>query len=164
MPTGTKLSYWRWPMIVVGILVCHVTAMVIAAAIATSHPGDSAAIPDSYQKGQAWDQHRQRIAASAKLGWTAELSPVDQRDGLGRSQMRMTLIDSAHRPITNASLNVQFFHLAHGDQPEQVNLPPSADGNYLVPLTSVRKGFWQFDITATAGKDEFIQTITRDVP
>jgi hypothetical protein len=59
--------YFRWPVIVVLLLMCHVGAMVFAAVLATKH-GGAAVIPNYYEKSLHWDEEKAARAAGGAGG------------------------------------------------------------------------------------------------
>jgi hypothetical protein len=56
-PLPTPRRHLRWPLIVLGLLVGHISLMVVAVIIAT-HDQANTVLPDYYQKAQHWDQDR----------------------------------------------------------------------------------------------------------
>jgi nitrogen fixation protein FixH len=152
---------WRWPAIIIGLLVAHTTLMTTAAMIATHRPGESAVIPDYYNKAQAWDAYKYQLAQADKLGWKIELEPTGKADVLGHKQMRLSLTDAADKPITGAIVSVHCYHLSHGDEAATVSATAASAGSYELTLPAQRQGFWQFDITATSGSQTFVKSVTR---
>jgi hypothetical protein len=56
----------KWPLIVVGLLVVHMSAMVVAVVIATHHNSGGAVIPDYYQKAVNWDRTQSQLRNAAE--------------------------------------------------------------------------------------------------
>jgi nitrogen fixation protein FixH len=57
-PTGRPgKGYFRWPMIVVGLLAVHVGLMLWVATIAVKS-GAGQVIPNAYEKSLKWDQEK----------------------------------------------------------------------------------------------------------
>ncbi len=155
-----KRQTWQWPLIIIGILSAHVGLMGLATAITLQHPGESAIIPNYYDKAEAWDAYKQQLVAADKLGWKTTIRPETASASVHR-QMRLTLTDAQGKPIAGAKLSVRCFHLSHGE--EAVTLQPVqvAPGSFLLMLPSNRTGFWRFELTASAGKDSFVETVTQ---
>lgn len=80
---GRGWVHVRWPLIVAGLLVCHVGAMVWAATIATRR-GGAAVIPNYYEKSLHWDEER---ATAAKLNAVAVPNkPAETLNGEGGAE------------------------------------------------------------------------------
>lgn len=152
----------RWPVIVISILTIHAGIMFTAIIIALHKSGDSAVIPDYYNQGQAWDQHRAQLAASQKLGWNITISD-DQPDATGQRQVRFTLLDAAAKPVDQADLQVHCFHQSHGDQAATLDARAIAPGEYRITLPVNLGGLWQFDFSVNRGEQRYIQSVTQKV-
>ena len=163
-PSHSNKSSLRWPLIIIGLLGAHVVAMLSAVAITARSPGESAVIPDYYDKAQAWDSYKQQLAINNQLGWKLDVVPMEQPDSTDRRQVMVTLTDAKDHPLSNADVAVHCFHLSHGDLATTVNPIDSGGGKYLLKLPLNHEGFWEFDVTASAGGQVFIQTLTRYVP
>jgi nitrogen fixation protein FixH len=151
---------WRWPVIIIGLLAGHVTLMMTAVVIISQRPGESAVIPNYYEKEQSYDGYKAALAASKALGWNADLQQSDQTDAIGCPQMHLKLVDSAGKPLAGAQLSVHCFHWSHGNEAAVVSTTSRVPGQYDFTLPHHYQGFWQFDLTANKGSDSFIQTIS----
>jgi len=160
-PAGKSPS-WRWPLIIIGILSAHVGIMGIATAITLQHPGDSAVIPNYYDKAEAWDAYKQQLIVAEQLGWKTAILP-EPADAAGHRKVRLVLTDASDKVIGNATLSIRCFHRSHGNEAVTLQPAPIAPGNFVLTLPSNRTGFWQFEITAGAGKDSFVKTVTQYV-
>jgi hypothetical protein len=160
---SAKPLAWKWPAIIVGLLAAHVVGMLVAVAVISRRPGEFAVIPDYYAKEQAWDSHKQQLLEADRLGWNVDLQPTGQTDVLGRRQMILKLTTTDNKPVAQAALAVRCFHLSHGD--EAVTLTPNAvaPGQFALTLPAKYVGFWQFELTASAGGRTFIKTLTQYV-
>ncbi|MGD0770409.1 MAG: FixH family protein [Tepidisphaeraceae bacterium] len=160
---ATKRLAWRWPAIIVALLAAHVVGMLVAVSIISRRPGESAVIPDYYAKEQAWDSHKQQLLEADRLGWNVDLQPTGQTDVLGRRQMLLKLTTAGDKPVADADATVRCFHLSHGDEAETLTPNAVAPGQFALTLPAKYSGFWQFELTATAGGRTFVKTLTQYV-
>lgn len=153
-----------WPFIIVGLLAAHVTGMAIAFTIA-QRDRSFLVVPNYYEKAQHWDQARAERAASEKLGWKVSAEASLQVDKQGRRAVSFLLTDAAGRAVNGASLRVDYFHHAHPDQQQWVQLSPdSTDARrFTVMIPMSYTGLWEFHFTATAGAATYVATQTQYV-
>ena len=145
-----KLSL-RWPLIVVALLSGHLLLMVGAAVIATRDRSFAVA-PNYYERALAWDKTRAEGRASEKLGWTVGIEPSRDVTPDGQRKLSVVLKDSQGQPISNASVQLEFYHHAHARDSQVVTIPSSSEpGRYTSVLPMRYAGFWQFDLRASAG-------------
>jgi hypothetical protein len=155
-----KRFAWRWPAIIVALLAAHVVGMLVAVAVISRRPGEFAVIPDYYAKEQAWDSHKQQLQEADRLGWNVDLQPTGQTDVLGRRQMLLKLTTAEDKPVAGAAVAVRCFHLSHGDEAATLTPNAVAPGQFALTLPAKYSGFWQFELTASAGGRTFIKTLT----
>ncbi len=163
MPHGGR---FRWPVIVVGLLVVHVCLMGWAVALAT---GDRSAIviPDYYQKSLRWDSDKAERAASQALGWRIVLTPAGQADTVGQVPVLVRLSDATGTPVVADSVELTYCHQAHADRPKIARLVEEsarrADGRYVQDLQLGQPGFYSFSAVAKRGKDKYIIQWTQHI-
>jgi nitrogen fixation protein FixH len=151
----------RWIFIVIGLLAAHVTGMLCAVWAISGRPGESAVIPDFYSKSLQWDTYRARQNASDQLGWKVDFQQLDPASPAAHKQVQINLNGSDGKPIENASLVAHCFQLSHGDQAATIDAKDLGSGRFLVTLPQSYSGFWQFELTATAGGKTFINSSTQ---
>jgi nitrogen fixation protein FixH len=150
----------RWPLIIVALLGGHTLLMLGAVFIATRDPGFSVD-PGYYQKSLQWDQRQAMKRASEQLGWRAEVLPADaQLDG--RRHVRVTLVDRAGAAIPGAKVEARYFHHAHGREAATASFTAAA-GAYQADLRMPWRGVWQFELTATAGGQTYVNSMVVEV-
>jgi hypothetical protein len=154
-----KPSSWRWPAIIVGLLVGHVTLMMIAVVIISQRPGESAVIPDYYEKEISYDSYKAQVVASKNLGWSVTVQQTGEIDAMGLPKMSATVLDQAGKIISGADVTVHCFHWSHGDQAATLTAKPDAEG-YGFVLPRKYQGFWEFDVTVKLKEETFIQSVT----
>lgn len=152
----------RWPLIVIGLLVGHMTIMFVAVAVAT-HDRSGTVIPDYYQKSLDWDRLQAQRRASESLGWTVTVTPAPQVDPLGRREVLVTLADAAGAPIKSAEVELSYLHLSHPAEPQHATLRTGPDGRATATLPMRYEGFWQIEVTATAAPNRFTTLLSQFV-
>ncbi|MEM6673548.1 MAG: FixH family protein [Planctomycetota bacterium] len=152
----------RWPLIIVGMLLTHVSAMMLAVKIASGDTGH-AVLPDYYQRAVAWDDLQAEARASARLGWTASVTPSVLTDERGRREIRVVLHDRFGAAVEGAALTARTWHLAVGD-PIDVAFQASAEpGVYVGRAAMERPGRWHVDLVADQGPSRFVETSELDL-
>jgi nitrogen fixation protein FixH len=159
LPAPRKPRHWKWPLIVVGLLLGHISIMITAVVLATSDKS-FAVLPDYYQKAVNWDRSQADLRASEKLGWQVMLVPSPDVDPTGRRTLTLTLADSDGRPIGNADVEVSAYHQARPNEVIQATFHTDASGQASQVVTMRREGFYQIGITALAGTQRYVTAIT----
>jgi hypothetical protein len=149
-------------MIIVGLLAAHVTIMMTALSICLQRPGESAVIPNYYEKEISYDTFKAQMTASQKLGWTVTSQPTGDLDPMGTPKFELNLTDSQNKPVA-ADLSVHCFHWSHGNEARTIPAKLTAPGTYVFALPFKYKGFWQFDVTATSNGKTFVQSLNQFV-
>ena len=157
-PTSSK----RWPMIIVGLLSVHVTLMITAAAIAT-RDRSFAVLPNYYENAVNWDKTRAEMDSSRKLGWNLQINPAPQVDPHGSRQVSILLTDAAGQPISNAKIDLTYYHHAHANESANITLNESEPGRFTTNLPMRHEGFWQFKVRAEAGGKTFVTDLSQFV-
>lgn len=156
-----KGSY-RWPMIVVGLLVTHVVLMLVAASIAT-RDRSFAVVPNYYENAVNWDATRAAQRDSDTLGWKLSIDPSASVTPLGQRSIAFTLLDSTGKPVENANLSVDYYHHSHAKDAASIKLKQTEPGKFVANLPMRYPGFWQFNVTAEAGGKTFVDNLSQYV-
>ncbi|HJQ97729.1 MAG TPA: FixH family protein [Candidatus Polarisedimenticolaceae bacterium] len=146
----------HWPVVIVSLLAAGVTANVYLLVRATGDPSFSVE-PDSYAKAIAWDAHLAQVARNEALGWRAEVSA-------GASGVVVRLSDRDGRKVTGATVMLEAFPIARGNQVVRAALEETADHGYGAGLPLARSGLWEFRISVFRGGDTFTAVLDQDVP
>lgn len=146
-----RLATYRWPMIVVGLLLGHVGAMALAVNIAGRDNGNSV-LPDYYSKALAWDDMRAKAADSALLGWDVFVGTSPFVEENGRRTLRVEILDKFRNPVEGATVSVRFWHRAEGKAIDGVLAEVEETGVYegLVPMA--KAGLWSCELAAELGE------------
>lgn len=152
----------RWPLIVTGLLFCHVVLMLSVAAIAVRDPSFSV-LPNYYQKALNWDQSQAAKRESAKLGWTIRIEPATTIDPLGQRSVKFILRDGDDCAISDAKLNLTYYHHSRASDTKSVALIESAPGEFVAKLPMRMSGFYQFELSAETKGACFATSVTQYV-
>ena len=157
-PTGGR----RWPLIVVGLLVGHVSLMVVAVVLATRDKS-FAVLPDYYQRAVRWDAEQAERRAGERLGWQCTITPTDRFDRTGARVVELTLVDADGRPLANADVRVAYFAHARSAQRAEATFRTDARGAATGPMRLRAEGFYEMGVTATHDGRRFVRTTTQYV-
>lgn len=161
-PAPRKPRHFLWPLIVVGLLLGHLTIMMTAVVLA-SRDKSFTVLPDYYQQAVNWDKNRAELRASERLGWQATIVPAPDVDAIGRRAVALTLTDAAGKPIPNAAVELTGYHHARPADLLKATFRTDASGRASQTLAMPREGFYQLNLSATAGRDHFVNTQTQFV-
>jgi nitrogen fixation protein FixH len=159
---GGAAPAWRWPAIVVGLLVAHCLFMLTVAMIAV---GDRSfvVVPRYYEQALAWDQTQALRRQSKKLGWRLGIETGRSVDLQGRRLVVFTLADAEGRPMHDATAQISYYHRRQAQQVERITLSATAPGRFERDLPMRAGGFWEFRVLASSGGQEFIADLTHFV-
>lgn len=156
-----KKKSYKWPLIIVGLLVTHVAAMMTAVVIATSDKS-FAVLPNYYQEAVKWDQTKARHEASVELGWKAQISVAPEMSATGERLVNVTIVDAAGAQVPVEKVELKFYHFSHASNPHRVTLT-AREGKIEGWMPLRYEGFHEFNLTANAGEKLFVEKITQYV-
>ncbi|MEE9403450.1 MAG: FixH family protein [Algisphaera sp.] len=143
-PAPQPKGRYRWPIIIVGLLVVHTSFIIYAATLAL---GDKSftVVPNYYDKALNWDKTRQSQRQAADLGWTFNVLPSTVADDTGQRQIVAHFKDANDQPLRGAAVSLQLYHHAHAGDVIHVALKENNQGHHqaLAPLAA--SGTWHFD-------------------
>lgn len=148
-------SWLIWPAIVVALLVGQLSASFIAAVLALGDPAQVVE-PDYYGKALRWEQTQAELRDSEQLGWTTAWEIAPAADLVGQREVKLQLNDAAGQPITDASVEVLFYHHALSADRDIGSLPHVDGGTYAAVLPMRRDGMWQMNLRVNRGAAVFI--------
>ena len=154
-----KGRYWTWPLIVVGLLLGHVSIMVTAVILAT---GDKsfAVLPNYYDKAVNWDKNQAELRASEKLGWQVTVIPSPDVDPTGHRAVNVTVVDAVGQPVADATVELTWYHHKRPNDLLKASLHTDAAGRASETVVMRGEGFYQVNVTATAGGHRFVTALT----
>ncbi|XAL99334.1 FixH family protein [Phycisphaeraceae bacterium D3-23] len=145
------------PAVVFGFLGAHMVFIFTAITLAV---GDRsfAVVPDYYQKAVDWDEHKAELAASAALGWQAEVTAGREVSTLGERPLTLDLHDAGGTPITGAQVSATLYPVARAKQVITVELSPVADtpGRYSASPQMCREGTWDLSIRVERAGERYV--------
>lgn len=134
-----------------------IQAVIWTVAITLTSGDESHSIVANYdQKALEWDKQKAQLAASAKLGWTSQVSVEAQGDIRGLRQVKLRLLDEQGNPVRGAVIQLNGFHRAKSRIPQQIKFTEDQDGNYEGSVIIRKSGQWQFDGQAAVGESVYI--------
>jgi len=152
---------YKWPLIIIGLLVVHTAAMLTAVTIASSDRS-FAVIPNYYQDAVKWDQTKAAQQASDKLNWKVEIIIASTADPLGNRLVAVRIVDADGKAVEMQKVQLKYFHFSHGGNPHDVALL-ARDGKIEGAIPLRYEGFHEFNLTATAGEKVFVEKVTQYV-
>ena len=158
-PPARKPRSYKWPLIVVSLLLGHVTLMVSAVVIAKADKSFTV-LPEYYQKAVDWEKNQAELRASQKLGWQVTVVPSADVSPTGERAVEVTLVDDAGRPIPDALVEITAYHHARPAELIKARLRTGTNGRAVQNVVMRREGFYQVNVTATAGNQKFVAAIT----
>lgn len=157
MSTSAKRSL-RWPIAIVGILALHAVGMATFVAVSTRNPSFSVE-PDHYRKALGWDRLAARKQASDLLGWKTEVTSDAQLDGNRTRRLESRIVDREGKPVTGATVSIQAFPHARGEERVRMELRETEAGVYTVRAPMARPGLWELRLSALRGPDLLTTTV-----
>jgi nitrogen fixation protein FixH len=146
-----------WPLAIVLFLGTTVVANVSMLIYAQNDPS-VAVETDYYEKAKHYDEIMAERAASATLGWKAQVVLAqDPSDGFAAR-----LTDASELPVEGAKVNVTYFQIARSGQQQVASLTETAPGVYQSNGKIGNKGLWQFELRATRANQLFVQTLSQE--
>ena len=139
----------RWIVAIVGLLAANVAAMIILTVVANR--GKSQVIPAYYDKAAHYDDELDRRAASAALGWRAEVA-------MAAGAIDVTVSDAAGHAVDGAKVRVTGYQRAHADEPVDVVLLAAGAGHYRGGVRE-RRGWHDLVVVAEQGSARFTQHV-----
>lgn len=148
-----------WPAalsLVLGVTVLANVALLWTA----SHDAGYVVEPDYYRQAVEWDSTVARRARSAALGWHADVRlAAPDPDG---ATLTVRLATRSGAALDSAAVRAELSHNAHGADRFTVRLTHTGPGLYAGIVPSRLRGLWRVDLSATSGRDAFLERVTVD--
>lgn len=154
----TFFQTYRWPVLIVGLLVGHVTLMMFCVTFAVSSHARAGVTPDYYQKALHWDDVRRQQRINQDLGWAVTLTPDVLTDIRGNRNLLVQVTDAEDEPIDDADVRVSVYHAVYPGS-TRASAPATLDDNgYRLTLPMRRGGLWHITVDITRGDERFVQS------
>lgn len=166
-PRPSRGARLRWPMIVVGLLTAHVSAMALAVHVAKGAPDSgngNRVLPDYYERAVRWDEERRAAEATDDLGWTVlpSVSTFVAEDG--SRELTVSVTDDAGMPVDGLELSAAVWHHALGEaQDIELSAVTGVSGLYSTRAPMGRSGAWEIELSDRAADGVLARTFTIDV-
>jgi nitrogen fixation protein FixH len=162
---ASRRALWMWSSLIIGLLVLQVGLCFVGVYCATRvGAGKNAVVEaDYYNKALHWDQKQALLRASRELGWGVDLTVGDVATTQGARALMLKLADAQGVAISDAEVQVAFFHHARPLELRQVELKTSGAGTYANSLPLDRRGIWEFRLTIHRGGKIYVETIEREL-
>jgi nitrogen fixation protein FixH len=161
-PPSTVKRVWIFPAFVIGLLGLQIVLSLAGVYIATRSKS-FAVESDYYSKALHWDDEQAALRASEALGWHSVLHVAPELDAQSNRQLLLTLTDRDNRPLTQATVDVLFFHHAHASEHQMATLREIAPGQYAAQLAIRTPGRWEFRFSVAHDKDRFLAKELREI-
>ena len=140
---ANRRAAWRWGGLVVSLLGLQVIGGILAIMLAT---GDAsvAVVPDYHQKALDWDNQVALRSASRALGWTCEVSQIEQSQGV--AGLRIRLADRNGKPIDLSSGELQIYRHARASEVRRIKIPAGSVGLLELGQCFDATGLWQVSL------------------
>lgn len=146
---NNRRAAFRWGAFVVGMLGLQVAGGITAIVLAT---GDQtvAVVPNYHEKALHWDQQVALRTASQKLGWVAEMTPLDRAQD--RGGLKIELRDRSGSFIDLQSGSIEIYRHARADNVARIPLAAAATGSIQLSRCFNAPGWWQVSLDVRDGR------------
>ncbi len=149
-----------WIGIVVALLGFSVATQAVLIWSALDDPS-FAVEPDYERKARDWDLLSAERQRSRELGWTTSLSP--RAVVSGQVDVTFEAFDRHGKPVREATVNVETFHIARASTIFRARLIATGDGVYGARMPLSRPGTWEFRLRVQSGDDIYTETLRKSV-
>jgi hypothetical protein len=165
MNDGTLASVVRnrWALVPVGVLAATVASAVLVVTLAVNERNATAAEPDSYRKGAAWDEWKAQLARNGALRWVLTPEFVPSPTGSGLARLEVSVADKHAVPIEGAAVSVEIIPIRDADSRIGLALAESSTGRYGVEVPLRSGGLWELRVTVDWKGRRYCDRIRRSV-
>jgi nitrogen fixation protein FixH len=153
---------WVWPAIIVTLLGLHVALWLGFTYIAVRDPS-FAVEPDSYMRSLQWDVTAAQMRHNRELGWSVELETEPAAAIRGDRRFACRIVDRDGKPVGGASVALEAFHHARGNDRQRIQLIEEKEGVYAARPILRKGGTWECRLTVKRGAETFTYTGDHEV-
>ncbi|MEI6474207.1 MAG: FixH family protein [Planctomycetota bacterium] len=153
----------RWAFVPVIMLSTVVAAAVLVVLFAVNERGATAAEPDYYRKGAAWDDWKRQLALNGVLRWVVTPSIVPSTSATGLARLELTVADRHGMPIEGAVVRADVIPILDGDARVTLTLTHDGSGRYSAELPLRIGGQWEIRSTIEWRGNRFCDRVRRTV-
>lgn len=160
---GRSLFVNRWAFVPVVMLAAVVTAAVLVVTLAVNDRGATAAEPDYYRKGAAWDDWKKQLALNGVLRWVVTPNVVASHTAAGFARLELAIADKHGMPIEGAVVHATVIPILDGDARVELMLTHDGAGQYSAELPIRIGGQWEIRSTVEWRGNRFCDRVRRTV-
>ncbi len=153
----------RWAFVPVFMLAAVVTAAVLVVTLAVNDRGATAAEPDYYRKGAAWDEWKKQLAMNGVLRWVVTPNVVASQTEAGLARLQLSVADKHGMPIEGAAVHAAVIPILDGDARVELVLTHVGAGQYSAELPIRIGGQWEIRSTVEWHGSRFCDRVRRTV-
>lgn len=153
----------RWALVPVGVLAATVASAVLVVTLAVNERNATAAEPDSYRKGAAWDDWKAQLARNGALRWVLTPEFVPSPAGSGLARLELAVADKHAVPIEGATVSVEVIPIRDAESRVELALAESSAGRYGVDVPLRTGGLWELRVTVDWKGKRYCDRIRRSV-
>lgn len=153
----------RWALVPVGLLAMAVAAAVLVVTFVVGERGATAAEPDYYRKGAAWDDWKRQVAENGVLRWTVTPDVVAAHGGNGLARLELHVVDKHSIPLEGAVVRAEVIPIGDADGRAALLLAESAPGTYGADLPVRVGGLWEIRSTVEWKGQRYCDRVRRNV-
>jgi len=154
----TFFQTYRWPTLIVGLLVGHVTLMMFCVTYAVSSHATAGVTPDYYNKALHWDDARRQRQINEALGWGVTITPDVFTDTHGQRSVLVQVTDAQGQPIDDAEVRASVYHAVYPGSTQAGARATPGDNGYQLTLPMRRGGLWHITVDITRGDQRFVHS------
>ncbi len=143
---------WMWPGMVFVLLGMSCTLVVTTVFLAHRN-GGAIIVPDYYEKGLRWDEHKAELAQSEATGWS---HAVQVSRGDGSWDVLVRIVDASGATVDDASVMLRVHHVGSPRDVRSVGLSAEGRGGYRGSLEGLPAGVWVYELDARGAGDALL--------
>ncbi len=150
-----------WPMVIVTLLLMSIGwSMWIV--FAARSDGGAQVVENYYQKALDWDQRKNVILASEKLGWDVTLNFEAAGEN---SQLIMSFVDADGQPISNLTGVIKAYRPQTTAVITEMALAEAQDapGVYRLPFDNAARGLWDFEVDVSLDSIRYLKVFRKEL-
>lgn len=151
MPAAQIRGRWiPWLFVGLFLLVLAVNGVMIWYALSS---WTGLAANEAYDQGLTYNRNLAAAARQAQLGWRPQLTVRTDGDG---AEVELAVVDAETRPVTDATVVVDFERPTFEGADFAVTLGAFAPGRYRARMVPPQSGVWNLHATIRRGEDLFV--------
>ncbi len=150
-----KSSLLMWTALILMFFVIQAMLWTFAISFTLRDPSHTV-VPGYDEQALNWDIVKKQRDASELLGWKADFEIDSTGDIHGNRTVTIGLEGRDVKPIENAILLVEAFHVGRAAEVQHLSMKPVGPGVYSATMQVRNSGQWRFSGTATIDEKQFL--------